>query len=57
MSLVPAIAGANAQKKKKEISTLIGSGIRMTLLIGLPCAFGLFVLAKPIIGLLFLIIL
>ena len=51
MSLVPAIAGANAQKKKKEISTLIGSGIRMTLLIGLPCAFGLFVLAKPIIGL------
>lgn len=53
MSLVPVIASASAKKKNKEISNLIGSGIRITLLIGLPCAFGLFVLAKPIIGLLF----
>lgn len=53
MSLVPIIASANAKKQKKEVSNIIGSGIRITLLIGLPCAFGLFVLAKPIIGLLF----
>ena len=53
MSLVPAIANANARKKDKEIKNLIGSGIRMTLLIGLPSAFGLFVLARPIIGLLY----
>ncbi|MDR7870946.1 MAG: polysaccharide biosynthesis protein [Tissierellaceae bacterium] len=53
MSLVPAISNAKARKQKKEIEGLIGSGIRMTLLIGLPCAFGLFVLARPIIQLLY----
>ena len=42
-----------ARKKKREIEDIISSGIRITLLIGLPCAFGLFVLAKPIIGLLY----
>lgn len=53
MSLVPAIADANARGHKREIETTISSGIRMTLLIGLPASFGLFVLAKPIIGLLY----
>lgn len=53
MSLVPAIASANARNKKAEIKEMIGSGLRMTLLIGLPSAFGLFVLARPIIGLLY----
>lgn len=53
MSIVPAIANATARKQKKEIKDIISSGIRITLLIGLPCAFGLFVLAKPIIGLLY----
>lgn len=53
MSLVPAIADARARKNNTEIKTIISSGIRMTLLIGLPCAFGYFVLAKPIIGLLY----
>ncbi len=53
MSLVPAIADANARNKKSEMETIISSGIRMTLLIGLPAAFGLFILAKPIIGLLY----
>ena len=53
MSIVPAIANATARKKKGEIKDIISSGIRITLLIGLPCAFGLFVLAKPIIGLLY----
>ncbi|NLY44472.1 MAG: polysaccharide biosynthesis protein [Tissierella sp.] len=53
MSLVPAISNAKARRQKKEIEGLINSGIRMTLLVGLPCAFGLFVLAKPIISLLY----
>lgn len=53
MSLVPAIANAKARKQKKEVEGIIGSGIRITLLIGLPCALGLFVLARPIIGLLY----
>ena len=53
MSMVPSIADAYARKNKSEIKELISSGIRITLLIGLPCALGLFVLAKPIIGLLY----
>lgn len=53
MSMVPAISDAYARKNKKEINELISSGIRITLLIGLPCAFGLFVLARPIIALLY----
>ncbi len=53
MSLVPAISSAKARKQKKEIISLVNSGTRMTLLIGLPCAFGLFVLARPIIQLLY----
>lgn len=53
MSLVPAIAEANARKEKKEMGKMISSGIRVTLLIGLPAAFGLFVLSRPIIELLY----
>lgn len=53
MSLVPAISDANARKNKKEIEKIISSGIRTTLLVGLPAALGLFVLSKPIIGLLY----
>ena len=53
MSLVPAISNAKARNKKREIDDLINSGTRITLLIGLPCAFGLFVLARPIIALLY----
>lgn len=53
MSLVPAISDANARKDKKGVESITSSGIRMTLLIGLPCALGLFVLARPIIGLLY----
>lgn len=53
MSLVPAISDANARRNKKEIESITASGIRITLLIGLPCAFGLFVLSRPIIELLY----
>lgn len=53
MSLVPAISSANARKSKGETGELISSGIRMTLLIGLPSAMGLFVLSTPIVGLLY----
>lgn len=53
MSLVPAISDAKARKAKGEVVDLITSGIRITLLIGLPAAFGLFVLAEPIIALLY----
>lgn len=53
ISLVPAISEANARKKQGEMKSIISSGIRVTLLIGLPCALGLFVLGKPIIRLLY----
>lgn len=53
ISLVPAISDAYARKKKEEIKSIISSGVRVTLLIGLPCALGLFVLGKPIIRLLY----
>ena len=53
ISLVPAVATTNTKKNYKEIRNITSSGIRITLLIGLPCAFGLFILARPIIGLLY----
>lgn len=53
MSLVPAIASANAKRDKLEIKNTISSGIRMTLLIGLPAGIGLYILADPIISLLY----
>lgn len=53
MSLVPAIASTNVKNKKKEMEKIISSGIRMTLLIGLPAGIGLYVLADPIIALLY----
>ena len=53
ISLVPAISEANARKRYADIREISSSGIRVTLLIGLPCAFGLFILATPIINLLY----
>lgn len=53
MSLMPAISSANSRKSKEEVNELIATGLRLTLLIGLPAAFGLFVLAKPIVALLY----
>lgn len=53
MSLVPVISEANARKEYEKMNVSIESGIRMTLLIGLPSTVGLFILAKPIIQLLY----
>lgn len=53
MSLVPAISSLKAKDSKEELNATISSGIRITLLIGLPCALGIFVLAEPIIRLLY----
>lgn len=53
MSMVPAISDAYARKSRGEIKDLISSGIRITLLIGLPAALGLFVLSTPVIKLLY----
>ena len=53
MSLVPSIADAFSRKDQESIKNTTNSGIRTTLLIGLPAAAGLFILAKPIIGLIY----
>lgn len=53
MSLVPAISSSNARGEEEEMENIVSSGIRMTLLIGLPAAIGLYVLANPIISLLY----
>ena len=50
---MPAISNASSRKSKGEVAELISTGLRLTLLIGLPAAFGLFVLAKPIVALLY----
>lgn len=53
MSLVPAISEAMARGKEDEMRKATKSGIRMTLLFGLPSAIGIFVLATPIMQLLY----
>lgn len=52
-SMVPAISSAFIKKDYREIKRTITSGIRVTLLIGLPAAMGLFILSTPIIKLLY----
>ncbi|SCG84230.1 putative membrane protein yabM [Proteiniborus sp. DW1] len=53
VSLVPAVSSAFARKDYEDIKATTKSGVRVTLLIGLPCALGLFILATPIIDLLY----
>lgn len=53
VSLVPAVASAFAKKNFESIRNITKSGVRVTLLIGLPSAFGLFILSTPIIDLLY----
>ncbi|KNF07808.1 stage V sporulation protein B [Gottschalkia purinilytica] len=53
MSLVPAISESLVRKDYKGMKNITNSGIRVTLLMGLPAAIGLFVLSTPIINLLY----
>ncbi len=53
MSLVPAISEARSQNNHSEVSSRSRMGFKLAVLIGLPCAVGMFILAKPIIMLLF----
>ena len=52
-SLVPAISEAMALKNGKMVATRAETGIRMSLIFGLPAAAGMFVLAEPIMVLLY----
>lgn len=53
VSLVPVISAAYAIGDRKKLENNTNLAIRVSLLIGLPCAVGLFVLATPIIQLLY----
>ncbi len=53
MSLVPAISEAKALKNQDMVSARSAMGFKLGLLIGLPCAVGMYLLAEPIIQLLY----
>ena len=53
MSLVPAISEARALKNQAMVSARSAMGFKLGLLIGLPCAVGMYLLAEPIIRLLY----
>ena len=53
MSLVPAISAAMAKRDSASVRNASRMGLKLALIIGLPCATGLFVLAKPILSLLY----
>ena len=52
-ALVPNISAAKARGDKREIGRRIKSSFLLTMLIGMPCAFGLFTFAGPIFSLIF----
>jgi stage V sporulation protein B len=53
MSLVPAITDAFTKKNRDKLNKTSNAGVRLSLIIGLPCGVGLFMLAEPIIALLY----
>lgn len=53
MSLVPAISASRAEGDELSVSNKSGIGIKLSMLVGLPCAVGLFMLSTPIVHLLY----
>lgn len=53
MSLVPAIAALMAAKDYLHVRNASRTGIKLALVISTPCAVGLYVLARPILGMLY----
>ncbi len=52
-ALVPAISSSIAKKDYETVNKRISFSLLLTILIGLPCTFGMIVFANPIINLLF----
>ena len=52
-SSVPALSASHAKEDHKRMQTQINAGTRLSMLIAIPCAVGLGVLASPIMELLF----
>lgn len=53
MSLVPAISAFSAKRDHAGVQDTARLGLKLALIIGLPCAVGLFVLAAPILSMLY----
>ena len=53
MSLVPAVSESRAQNDLLAVSGRSGMGFKLALLVGLPCSVGLYLLAEPILTLLY----
>ncbi len=53
MSLVPAISGFMARRDKSGMQSVARMGLKLALIIGLPCAMGLYVLAEPVLAMLY----
>lgn len=53
ISLVPAISSAVAAQDRGQVNRTFVTGIRVSLLLGLPCSVGLFILGGPVIALLY----
>lgn len=53
VSLVPSVAASKARSDLRGISNKAGIGLKLSMLIGLPCATGLYLLSTPIVHLLF----
>lgn len=53
IAMVPAVAAAYKLKNRKEIHENINLGMRISMIIGMPCAAGMFALSEPILLLLF----
>jgi stage V sporulation protein B len=53
MSLVPAISEARVQGSSAIVSGRSGMGFKLAILVGLPCAVGMYILADPIMKLLY----
>lgn len=53
VSLVPAVSAAQTEKNKERLQRYIGTAVRVTILLELPAVAGLYLLATPIMGLLY----
>lgn len=53
IAMVPAIAAAYKLRDAKEVKETVNLGMRISMIIGMPCAAGMFALAEPILLLIF----
>lgn len=52
-AIIPAVAGSYEMRKKKETRRKVAKAIKVTMLISIPAAVGLFVLARPVVMVLY----